>query len=205
MKLYDGLGPNPHVVRIFIAERGITGIETVPIDLRSGENRREPFLSRNPTGTLPALETDDGRTIAEITTICEYLDEVAPGASLIGATAEERAETRMWTRRIDLRICEPMVGGFRNGPGLKIFQDRFPCYPDAAAALAAIAQDGYAWLEKQMADGRTFVVGERLTLADILLYGFAAFGESVGQPVAEANTHIRAWFDRMKARPAASA
>src|SRR3954451_24447171 len=55
MLLYDSIGPNPKVVRTFIAERGITGIETQNVDLMGGENRREPYLSKNPSGTLPAL------------------------------------------------------------------------------------------------------------------------------------------------------
>ena len=45
--------------------------------------------------------------LAEITAICEYLDEAGPaGSTLIGKTPEERAETRMWARRIDLHILE---------------------------------------------------------------------------------------------------
>ena len=51
---------------------------------------------------MPALELDNGDIIAEITCICEYLDDRDGGSSLIGTTPEERAETRMWVRRIDL-------------------------------------------------------------------------------------------------------
>ena len=78
-----------------------------------GENRREPYLAKNPSGQCPALELDDGTVLAEITTICEYLDEMTPGPSLIGSTPQERAETRMWARRVDLNILEPMANGFR--------------------------------------------------------------------------------------------
>ena len=42
---------------------------------------------------MPCLELDDGSILAEITAICEYLDEISPGASLIGATPQERAES----------------------------------------------------------------------------------------------------------------
>ena len=96
MLFYDSMGPNPKVVRVFMAERGISGIPTETVDLRGGENRREPFLSRNPSGQCPALALDNGTVLAEITAICEYLDEVGPaGTTLIGKTPEERAETRM--------------------------------------------------------------------------------------------------------------
>ena len=117
--LYDSIGPNPRVVRIFMAERGIELPKTT-VDLRGGENRQPPYLAKNPVGQMPCLELDDGSVIAEITAICEYLDEVTPGASLIGTTPLERAETRMWTRRIDLNIVEPMLNGFRFAEGLKL-------------------------------------------------------------------------------------
>ena len=77
MKLYDSIGPNPHVVRMFLAELGIE-IEKVEVDLMGGENRQEQHLNRNPSGQMPTLELDDGSFLAEITAICEYLDELIP-------------------------------------------------------------------------------------------------------------------------------
>ena len=59
MKLYDGLGPNPKVVRMFMAEKGID-MPKVTVDLRTGENRQAAHLKRNPSGQLPTLETDSG-------------------------------------------------------------------------------------------------------------------------------------------------
>jgi len=104
MKLYDSVGPNPHVVRMFIAEKGIE-IPTETVDIMAGANRKPDYLAKNPGGGSPALELDDGSVLAEITAICEYLEERFPTPPLLGSTAEERAETRMWTRRIDLGIC----------------------------------------------------------------------------------------------------
>jgi len=49
MLLYNSIGPNPRVVRMFMAERGID-IPKIEIDLRGGENRREPYLGKNPAG-----------------------------------------------------------------------------------------------------------------------------------------------------------
>ena len=144
MLLYNSIGPNPKVVRMFMAERGIE-IPRVEVDLMGGENRREPYLSKNPSGQCPALELDDGTVLAEITAICEYLDEKYPGPSLIGATPEERAKTRMWARRIDINILEPMANGFRYSDGIKMFQDRIHCIPAAAADLKQIAQEKLAW------------------------------------------------------------
>lgn len=203
MKLYSSVGPNPKVVRMFMAESDID-MEIVEIDLMKGENRQEEHLKRNPSGQSPALELDDGSFIAEITAICEYLDDKAGSTSLIGTTPEERAETRMWCRRIDLQILEPLANGFRFAEGLPLFKDRIYTIPEAADDLKKLAQERITWLDGQMA-GKQFVCGDRITLADILLYAFLEFGGQVGQPLNEANENIVAWYNRMKERPSASA
>ena len=205
MLFYDSVGPNPKVVRMFMAERGISGIPSETIDLRGGVNRQPEFLSRNPTGTCPALALDNGTILAEITAICEYLDEVgSAGSTLIGSTPEERAETRMWVRRIDLNILEPMANGFRFSDGLRMFQDRIHCIPQAAGDLKAIAQERLTWLDGLIA-GRAFICGDRLTLADILLFVFLDFFAGIKQPLNPENKNIAAWYARMKERPSGTA
>jgi glutathione S-transferase len=203
MKLYNSIGPNPKVVRVFMAEKGIE-LPKVDIDLMGGENRKEPFLAKNPSGQSPALELDNGNYLAEITAICEYLDEKYPGGSLIGTNAEERAETRMWVRRIDLNIVEPLANGFRYSEGLQLFKSRMRCLPEAAAGLKQIAQDKLAWLDGQIA-GRQWIAGNRFSLADILLFVFLEFGASVGQPINPELKNISAWYERVKARPSSAA
>ena len=204
MKLYNSVGPNPKVVRMFIAEKGIT-VPTHEVDLMKGENRQEPHLKRNPAGQMPSLETDDGQYISEITVICEYLEEKFPDPSLIGRTAEERAQTRMWTRRIDLNICEPMANGFRFSQGLELFKHRIFTAPEAANGLKAMAQDRLKWLDGQLSDGRQFICGARLSLADILLYCFVDFGNHVGQPLNPEFKNLGSWFSLIGARPSAKA
>ena len=207
MKLYNSVGPNPHVVRMFAAERGIDlekdlDIETV--DIMAGENRQPAYLAKNPGGQSPCIETDDGQYIAEITALCEYIDEKFPGQSLMGDTAEERAANRMWARRVDLNVCEPLANGFRYSEGKPLFESRMTLIPEAANGLKGIAQEKITWLDG-LIEGREFVGGEKLSLADVLLYCFLIFGESVGQPINPENKNIMAWLDRMKARPSASA
>lgn len=202
MKFYHSVGPNPRVVTLFMAEKGIE-IPTVTIDLRDGENRRAPYnVDVNPAGQTPALALDDGSVLTEVTAICEYLEERFPEPALIGTTAEARAATRMWTRRVDLKICEPLANGFRYAEGLALFEPRMRCLPDAAAGLKAIAQDGIRWLDPLIA-GREFIVGDTVTLADLMLFAFLDFGAGVGQPIDPAATHVTAWYERMKARPSA--
>ena len=198
MKLYTGMGPNPRVVTIAIDELG-ADVERVEVDLMGGENRQGDHMARNPAGQLPTLETDDGTFLAEITAIVEYLDE-KNGGTLIGSTPEERAETRMWTRRIDLNIVEPMGNGFRFSEGLPLFQDRIHVIPQAADDFKAIAQEKLEWLDG-LIEGREFICGDRFTLADILLFAFLEFGGSVGQPLDPKCERLQAWYARVAARP----
>ena len=204
MKFYNSVGPNPRMVRMFMAEKGFD-VPKVDVDLRGGENRREPYLKVNPAGQCPALELDDGSVLAEITAICEYVDEIKKDTpSLIGTTPEERAKTRMWVRRIDLNIVEPAANGFRFAEGLKMFQNRIHCIPEAAAGLKETARQKLAWLDGLMGS-KPFVGGDKLTMADIMLFAFVDFMGQVGQPLDPANKNLTAWFGRIKARPSAAA
>jgi glutathione S-transferase len=204
MKFYNSIGPNPRVVRMFMAEKGID-VPKVEVDLLAGENRRDSYTKLNPSGQMPALELDDGTVLAEVTAICEYLDEVKKDTpSLIGDTPAERAATRMWTRRVDLNIVEPALNGFRFAEGLKLFQNRVRCIPEAAEGLKATAQDKLAWLEGQMG-GKSHIAGNKLSLADIFLFPMVDFLKTVGQPIDPAHKNLTAWYDRMKARPSAAA
>jgi len=201
VKLYTSVGPNPRVVKMFLAEKGID-VDRIEVDLRGGENRREAYMAVNPAGQTPALALDSGVNLTEITAICEYLEDVTPNPPLIGTTAEERAQTRMWTRRVDLKICEPMANGFRFAEGLPMFESRMRCLPEAAPGLKAVAQDGLAWLEENFQG--PWIAGGRFTLADILLFAFLEFGAMVGQPLDPKFAKVSDWFARVKTRPSAT-
>jgi len=203
MKLYNSIGPNPHVVRMFIAELGLD-IQTIEMDLMAGENRQEDHLKRNPSGQSPTLELEDGSFLSEITAICEYLDEKQGNTDLMGKTPEERALTRMWARRVDLQIIEPLITGFRYSEGLELFKTRMQTIPEAADGLKSIAQEKIAWLNGEM-EGKDYICGDRFSLADVMLFCFITFGATVGQSVSEDNTNIISWYERVKERSSAAA
>jgi glutathione S-transferase len=203
MKLITSIGPNPRMVRMFIAEKGMD-LPTETVDLRGGENRQEAHLKRNPAGQSPCLELANGSYLSEITAICEYLEEKQPSPPLIGTNAEERAETRMWTRRIDLNICEPMANGFRYGEGLKMFQSRMRCLPEASEGLKAIAQDNLGKLNHWI-EGKHWICGGRFTMADILLFSWVDFFGKINQPLNPEYKTLLAWYDRVAERPSAAA
>ena len=202
MKLYQSIGPNPRVVLMYLAETGLP-VERQLVDIMTAENRQPDFCSKSPLGHTPLLELDDRSCIAESIAICEYLDETVGRYQLLGATAEERARTRMLVRMIDQLVVVPMTAGFRGAEGLPMFESRLLCLPDAAADLKRLAAYGLAEVDK-IAGAGPWVAGDRFSLADILLYSFVEFGAMVGQPLDSALANLVAWRDRVAARPSAA-
>ncbi|MDP3591781.1 glutathione binding-like protein, partial [Phenylobacterium sp.] len=84
---------------------------------------------------------------------------------------------------------------------LPLFQSRMRTIPHAAGDLKELAQEKLTWLDGLMS-GRTWLAGDRFTLADIMLFCFLQFGTQVGQPLNPDNKNIAAWFDRVTARAA---
>ncbi|MFP6836553.1 MAG: glutathione binding-like protein, partial [Pseudomonadales bacterium] len=107
-------------------------------------------------------------------------------------------------RRIDLNICEPMGNGFRFGEGLAIFKERITTLPEASEGMKRIAAEKITWLDG-LIEGREFICGDRISLADVLLYCFLTFGGSVGQPYDQGNKNVHAWYERMSGRASAAA
>jgi glutathione S-transferase len=100
---------------------------------------------------------------------------------------------------------EPMANGFRASEGRQLFESRMPLVsPTGAADLKAIAQTKLLWLDKLM-QGRTWVCGDRYTLADIVLLAFIEFGASVGQSLPAEATWLPEWAKRAAARPSSAA
>lgn len=203
MLVYDAISPAPRCLRMFLLEKRLH-LPAVTVDVMTGENREAAYLAVNPAGQTPALRLDDGTTLAEAVAIAEYLEELHPEPALIGRTAAERAQTRMWWRRVELNITEFIHNAFHYAEGLPRFTPRIPVAPEAAAGLKRIAQDRLAWLDRMFGAG-PYLCGERFTAADIWLYVWLDFGAGVQQPFDRALPKLGPWFERVAARPAAAA
>ena len=205
MKFFNSLGPNPHTVRMFAADKGIV-LPLCEVDVMASEHRQPPYSVQNPMMQTPALETDDGKIIVEITAICEYLEELYPDPPLLGSTPGERAETRMWLRRLDLNILEGRSRAGRATMARDFYIDKIKLLSiPAAEELRALVEDRILWLDQQMA-GKTYICGDRYTLADIMFYCFMAFRPTEGISNLPAGApNLAAWFDRIKVRPSANA
>lgn len=186
-----------------MAEKGIE-LDLVEHDLMGGENRQTAYTTKNPGGQMPSLELDDGTIIAETVIICDFLEDHHPTPALIGTNPTERAEARMWNRRIEQKITENIYNGFRYSEGIEIFKDRMRCLPEAADGLKAVARDGLEWFDKQIA-GKNFICGDRITIGDLVLYCCTDFSAGVGQPIDPSLKNVNEWFARVDGRPSAQA
>lgn len=201
--------PNPKVVRMFALEKGID-LPRRPVDILDGENRRAPYnIEINRTGRVPALQLETGAVLFEVLPICEYLEERFPDPPLIGATLEERAETRAWTRWIDLNYVERMSeacavveGPIRDHYAKNVYKTMLPA--SVGLTMVQIAHEKLAWFNGEMGD-RRFVCGGQISLADIHLYAFLEFFTGIGLSHPAELEWINGFIDLMRSRPSAAA
>ena len=200
IRLFDSFGIVPRIVRCFLVEKNLE-IPRYEVDLLLGENRDEEYLKLNPSGQTPALELSDGNIICEGPAICEYLEELFPSPAVIGATPKDRAITRMWWRRVELNICQPMMLGFYYSEGLQTYRTRMRCIPEAADGMKERGRDGMRWLNALLTG--EWIAGEAFTIADIPLYGFLSELSQKGQTIPDECLALKAWLERVASRPAA--
>lgn len=208
MKFYDcKTAPSPRRVRIFIAEKGLE-LESVEVDLGTGEQFSEAFRRLNPDCVVPVLELDDRTCLTEVTGISRYLEAIAPEPPLFGTTAVEQGLVMSWNSKVEQQGLLAMAEAFRNSvPGLK---GRALPGPDAYEQIPELAARGrqrvLAFLDKlddRFADSE-FIAGERFSVADISALVFVDFAAR-GKIRADDVPHLERWHAAVSARPSASA
>jgi glutathione S-transferase len=206
MKLFvSPYAPNPRRVTMFIAEKGIAGIEQVTVDLTAYEHKGEAYRAKNPMARVPALELDDGRVLTETRAICSYLEGLHPEPNLMGAGFEERAFIEMADRRVEFHLFAGIANWVRHThPALAYLEQ--PQFPEFGSAEGVKMRDTARWLDAEMAH-QPFVAGERFTIADITAFCALEFARGLMKfrPGAEGMAHLQAYRDRIAARPSAAA
>ena len=209
MKLYDNtVAPNPRRVRICIAEKGLD-IPKQEIDIRGGENLTDAYRKINPWGLVPALELDDGTVLTEVPCIFRYLEDLHPEPNLLGRDPKETAIIGAWERFSELNGTQAIGEFFRNQS--EVFATRAVAGYAGTKAIPALVERGrertawyHAQIEQRLA-GNTYLAGDSYTAADITALCAIDFGNRVGLPVPEGNTHTLRWHATVSARPSAAA
>jgi glutathione S-transferase len=209
MILYDCKpAPSPRRARMFAAEKGIE-LETIEIDLGNGEQMSEMYRNINPRCTVPALQLDDGTVLTENTAIADYLESIQPEPPLIGTNPVERALTLQWNTRIFAEGLMALAEILRNSsPGMKdralTGPENYPQIPELAERGRARFQHFFPMLEQQLGD-QEFLLGDRFTMADISAFVATEFAAWVKETIPEECPAVKAWYERIKARPSAQA
>jgi len=209
VKFYDcKTAPSPRRVRIFLAEKGVE-IDTVQVDLGSGEQFSEAFRKLNPDCVVPVLELDNGRCITEVLAICHYLEELHPDPSLFGKTAEQRAVTLMWNAKVEQLGLWAVADAFRNST--KALVNNALPGPDNYSQIPELAERGrrrvgtfYERLNGQLAEG-DFIAGDFFSVADITAMVAIDFAAWIKIQMPESATHLARWYATVSKRPSASA
>jgi len=194
--------PNPRRVRIFIAEKGIDLPET-QVQMRKREHKSEEHLARNSLGQLPTLVLDDGTAISESISICRYLETLHPEPPMFGRTAVEQATVDMWIRRIEFQLMTPVGMFWRHAhPLTAALLTQFNDFGESNRDLYARS---CRWLDRELAAGGPFVAGDAYSMADIAALTTIDFATFTGLEMPQEATALRAWHERVSARPSASA
>ena len=209
MKLYDmKMAPNPRRVRMFLAEKGID-VPMVETDVVKGDNLKADFLAVNPRGLVPTLQLDDGTVIDESVAICRYFEAVQPEPNLLGRTPVELGLIESWQRRIELDGMTAVGWVFRNS--VPQFSTRaFPGSKPSSAQMPELVERGrvllmdfYAMMDRHL-DGRSHVICERFTIADITLLITLDFAKWVKLRPDAAHPNLLRWYAAVKERPSAA-
>jgi glutathione S-transferase len=197
MKLY-GYPPTRSLRVLWTLRELEVDFELVEVDPTKGELRRPDFLALNPAGKLPVL-VDGDFVLTESVAIVLYLAEKYPEKGFLPADLRARAEVHRWLLFCATELEQPLWRMTRHTV-------LYPPEKRLAAEVAIARQeflDMAAVLEEHL-DGRPFLVGEHVTVADfVMAYTLDMASLMDGQHLLDALPRSRAYLERMYRRPKA--
>jgi glutathione S-transferase len=209
LKFYDcKTAPSPRRVRIFLAEKGID-VETVQVDLGSGEQFSDEFRKVNPDCVVPALELDDGSCISEVLAICQYIEDLNPEPPLLGHSPEDRARVSMWNGKVEQLGLMAMMDAFRNAS--KGLVDRALPGPESYAQIPELAERGrkrvvqFFYRLNDQLEGNAYVAGDAYSIADISALVLVDFAGWIKISIPDDASHLKRWYGEVSKRPSAAA
>ena len=195
MKLYE-FGPTRSLrVRWTLQELGVD-YESIPVNLVAGEHRRPEYLKINPAGRVPVL-VDGDLVLTESVAIVLYLADKYFNKGLIPADLKERAQVNRWLLFAATELEQPL---WRISRHTMLYPEDQRLPGDVILASRDFKEMA-AVLEKHM-QGRQFVVGDKVTVADfVLAYTLDWANED---HLMDGFPQLLAYMKRMYARPNAA-
>ncbi len=182
------LSGHSHRVELFLSLIGAR-YETVDVDLLNGAHKQPAFLALNPFGQVPVIE-DDGVVVSDSNAILVYLAQKYADERWLPRDAATAAAVQRW-----LSVA---AGEINAGPGAARLVTVFGANLDHDRAKS-VAQNLLDAMETHL-DGRSFLVGDGATIADIAGYSYIAHAPEGGVSL-EPYPNVRAWLERIESLP----
>jgi len=192
-KLYSSsFAPNPLRVNFMLKIKGID-FDFEDIDIRKGEQKTPEFLAVNPDGTVPVLVLEDDTTLCDTIGIIHYIEKTSPDKPLMGTDILEQANILSMMHKIyttgSLAVAEAVRNGYLPG-----FEGRALPGPVPIEQIPELVKRGQKRVDifyqamNDLLNGNNFLVGNKLSQADIDLFVCCKFALFIEQPF-NAETH----------------
>ncbi|MBT5413038.1 MAG: glutathione S-transferase family protein [Rhodospirillaceae bacterium] len=192
LRLYDFVtSGNAWKVRLTLSHLDMP-YERVEIDRTTTHTQSPDYRAINPLGLVPALRLEDGRILHDSSAIAFYLSE---GTHLLPEDGYGRAQVVQWLIFEQRYVCETV--------GMARYIVKTLAEAEARAAeLAEVQRQGYEALDQleRHLEGRTFLVGESCTIADICNFVYVAMADQGAMDLTPYPA-LRAWVARLEALP----
>ncbi|KAI2623239.1 eEF1-gamma domain-containing protein [Hypoxylon sp. NC1633] len=185
---------NPRTTAILaVAKANGLDLETVETDTKQPAPE---FLKANPIGKLPAFVGADGYVLTESMAIAIYVTSQNEKTTLLGKTKQDYASILRWMSFFNTEVLPSLGGWFRPLLGTDPYNKKAVDDSSKAAAKAV------AVIEQHLLHS-TYLVGERITLADlfatgIISRGFQFFYDTKWR---SENPNVTRWFSTVYNQP----
>lgn len=191
-KLYEFFSSgNCYKIRLLLTQLNLP-FQRIQIDILKGESRTPEFLSKNPNGRIPVLETKAGQFLAESNAILFYLSE---GTDFLPTDSFEKAQVLQWLF-FEQYSHEPYIATSRYWISILGKAEE---YRDALNQKRAGGEAALRVMERHLTEHQ-FFVAERYTIADIALFAYTHVANEGGFDLSEFPA-IQAWIKRVQAQP----
>jgi len=151
------------------------------------------YLTINPKGQVPVLEFDDGQRLTEGPAIVQWIADQVPAKKLAPAAGTmARYRLQEWLNFTTSELHKGFSPLFNPALG-----------DDTKAVFRNKLVERFTWVDQQLA-GKTWLMGDDFTVADIYLFVVQSWGGYVGVDL-KGLANLQAWAGRVAARPAVQA
>jgi glutathione S-transferase len=193
MKLYmNPLSPNVRRVRLTAAVLGLE-LDEKQLDFAKGEHKHPAYLALNPNGAVPTL-VDGDFVLTESRAIMQYLASKKPESGLLPRDEPARADVTRW-QFWDAAHFSPQLGTLVFEKIIKSMMGLGEPDPRKIdEAITSFRRFG-AVLDNRL-DGKRYVVGDSLTIADLTLAASLTYANQTDAPLGELR-NVQSWLSRI--------